>query len=545
MKYRTFFLVIIIACCLACNFSQRFSHHQDSRTIFIIDRGKSEREAEETRRLMQEIIETLDESQAYHALCIETPLDNALFPIDMASPIVRWTDDHAESRVWFVRVSFEDTAEAFGYLTENLFWIPDAGVWDAVKRRSVGGKAQCDIVGVAVGKGIRIVSRGGISFSTSPDPVGDGLFYLQMPLPFSYAQKHPELFRWSLADLSSYTDPSIVLHDVPLCANCHSFSRDGAVMGLDIDYHGDKGSYILAGVGHTMNVSPQNIISWNDCPRTRDDVMSFGFFPKISPRGDYVIATVDEKSFFVQRRDPAFSQFFFLADGKIAWYSVADRTFSLLPGAADPAFVQTCPEWSPDGRFIVFSRASVDDALVAMVDEKKTRSVDPETSIEELGRRFHIEYDLYRIPFNEGRGGKPVPVSGAGNNGMSNYFPRWSPDGKWILFCRSDNGLALQPDSRLCIVPAAGGEVRELRANRPLMNSWHSWSSNGKWIVFSSKGATVPFTAFYLCHIDDEGNASVPVLLDRLQDRDVTNMVPEFVSFQEGGIASIRMSGME
>lgn len=494
---------------------------------------------------MREIDETFDESRPDHALHIETPLDNALFPIDIASPVIRWTDDHAETRVWFVRVSFEGTAETFSYLTENPFWIPDAGVWDAVKRRSVGGKAQCDIVGVAMGKGIRIVSRGGISFSTSQDRVGDGLFYLQMPLPFSYARAHPELFRWSLADLSSYTDPPVVLYDIPLCANCHSFSRDGAVMGLDIDYRGDKGSYILAGVKKTMNVSPRDIISWNDCPQTRDNVMSFGFFPKISPRGDYVIATVDEKSFFVQRNDPAFSQFFFLADGKIAWYSVAGRTFSLLPGADNPAYVQTCPEWSPDGRTIVFSRAPVDDALVAMVDEKKTRSIDPGTSIEKLGRRFHIEYDLYRIPFNEGRGGEPVPVTGASNNGMSNYFPRWSPDGKWILFCRSDNGLALQPDSRLCIVPAAGGEARELAANRPLMNSWHSWSSNGKWIVFSSKDATKPFTAFYLCHIDSDGRASVPVLLDRLQDRDVTNMVPEFVSLQEGGIASIHMSGIE
>jgi len=52
----------------------------------------------------------------------------------------------------------------------------------------------------------------------------------------------------------------------------------------------------------------------------------------------------------------------------------------------------------------------------------------------EEGKTF--QYDLYRIPFNEGRGGVPEPLAGASDNGMSNYFPKYSPDGKWIVFCK-------------------------------------------------------------------------------------------------------------
>lgn len=70
---------------------------------------------------------------------------------------------------------------------------------------------------------------------------------------------------------------------------------------------------------------------------------------------------------------------------------------------------------------------------------------------------------------------------------MSNYFARFSPDGKWIVFCKAKSFMLLQPDSELYIVPAQGGEARRLRCNTSRMNSWHSWSRNGKWLVFSSK----------------------------------------------------------
>jgi hypothetical protein len=47
-----------------------------------------------------------------------------------------------------------------------------------------------------------------------------------------------------------------------------------------------------------------------------------------------------------------------------------------------------------------------------------------------------IQYDLYRIPFNEGKGGKPEQILGASQNGMSNNFPKVSPDGRWIACTR-------------------------------------------------------------------------------------------------------------
>ena len=68
-------------------------------------------------------------------------------------------------------------------------------------------------------------------------------------------------------------------------------------------------------------------------------------------------------------------------------------------------------------------------------------------------------FELYRIPFNEGKGGKAEPIKGASNNGMSNYFAKFSPDGKWIVFCKAKSFMLLQPDSELYMI----GPVDEAR----------------------------------------------------------------------------------
>ena len=143
------------------------------------------------------------------------------------------------------------------------------------------------------------------------------------------------------------------------------------------------------------------------------------------------------------------------------------------------------------------------------------------------------------MPFNDGRGGKAVPIEGASHNGKSNYFAKFSPDGKWIIFCKAENYMLLTPDSELYIIPAAGGEARRLRANTPRMNSWHSWSSNGRWLVFSSKANTA-YTQLFLTHIDENGESTPPVVLERFTGADRAANIPEFVPLPADAIANIK-----
>jgi len=148
-------------------------------------------------------------------------------------------------------------------------------------------------------------------------------------------------------------------------------------------------------------------------------------------------------------------------------------------------------------------------------------------------------FDLYRVPFNEGRGGTPEPLAGASNNGVSNFFGRYSPDGKWIVFCRAKSYMLLQKDSELYILPAEGGQARRLACNTGRMNSWHSFSPNGKWLVFSSK-AWSDYTQLCLTHIDENGDSTPPVLLAHLTSPDRAANIPEFVNARPDAIVKIQ-----
>jgi tetratricopeptide (TPR) repeat protein len=122
---------------------------------------------------------------------------------------------------------------------------------------------------------------------------------------------------------------------------------------------------------------------------------------------------------------------------------------------------------------------------------------------------------------------------------MSNYFAKYSPDGKWIVFCKAKSYMLLQPDSELYIIPAEGGEARRLRANTIRMNSWHSWSPNGKWLVFSSK-ANSPYTQLFLTHIDQQGRGTPAVLLEHFTATDRAANIPEFVNAGPTAVRKIR-----
>jgi Tol biopolymer transport system component len=347
------------------------------------------------------------------------------------------------------------------------------------------------------------------------------------------------LCRWRLDDISSYKEPHIVLKNLPICGNCHSFSRDGKTFGMDMDYKKDKGAYVLTPVRKKILLSKDDFISWNEL-RISEKIPNMGLFSKISPDGKYVISTINEKPFMFVIDDLYFSQLFFPITGVLAYYSREEKKFYTLPGADDPNYIQTSPAWNPDGKYIVFSKAKTNKRLIEVMGDKRVLIIEPDVRIDELNEQYQIHYDLYRIPFNRGRGGRPEPLMGASNNGMSNYFPRFSPDGKWIVFNRSETGLVAQPSSQLYIIPAEGGVARKMRCNTDLYNSWHSWSPNGRWMVFSSKVNT-PYTEIFITHIDENGNDSPPLLLSRFSSKDYASIMPEFVNIKPDAIKEIKL----
>ena len=485
--------------------------------------------------LSDRILAAYEEGKGYGGLTILYPLDETLFPPEIAPPTFRWRDSRVDSDEWLITFKFQDGNGRINARIGNTQWTPSGDQWQAIKHRSREKKATVTILAVNRAERETILSAASISISTSKDEVGAPLFYREVILPFIKAVRNPSRLRWRFGEISSTQPPPIVLENLPVCGNCHSFSADGSTLAMDVDYANSKGSYVIQAVAEEMHLKKDSVITWDDYKKEEEE-FTFGLLSQISPDGKYVVSTVKDRSVFIPRPDLAFSQLFFPIKGILVVYNRQTRTFNALPGADDKQLVQSNPVWSPDGKYIVFARNKVH--RIKHVRDRKAVLLNADESREFVKEGKTFLFDLYQIPFNNGKGGQAVPLRGASRNGMSNYFPKYSPDGKWIVFCRAKSFMLLQPDSELYIIPAAGGEARRLRCNTSRMNSWHSWSPNSKWLVFSSKPDS-PYTQLFLTHINEEGRSSPPVVLSWFTAPERAANIPEFVNVKPLAIRKI------
>jgi len=169
-----------------------------------------------------------------------------------------------------------------------------------------------------------------------------------------------------------------------------------------------------------------------------------------------------------------------------------------LSGASDPNIVETMPAWSPDGNTIAFVR---------------TRQTAPPPDTAEIDEPC----DIYTIPAS---GGQSLPLPGASGDGF-NYYPSYSPDGKWLAFTHHLDGHDTYADDAadIYIIPAMGTQKPiRLSINSEQADSWPTWSPDSKWLGFSSNRRDGQFDIFvspiginglpYELQYDEQGNRS-------------------------------------
>jgi len=498
---------------------------------------------------------------------IDYPKDGAIFPPDFAAPTILWHDSARRADRWRAEWAFPNGGPALAtpvdagpppageidprcisttnavytptpYQASALAFRPSREVWASVLRGARAGPVELTLVGWRDGDASHPSASGRVRFSVSSDPVGAPVFYRDVPLMPSASKDGvispldktaQPLIQWRLKDLAR-DDSRIVMHDIPTCANCHSFPSDGKTLAMDLDGpDGDKGAYAIAPISPKIVIDDDNVMTWNAFPGKTQGLMTLGFLSRISPDGRAVVSTVNERLYVRNFTDYKILQVFYPTRGILAWYDVARKTIRALPGADDTRYVHCNAVWTPDGKELVFMRAP------ATFPYDSSRPVamyagDPNET--------QVRFDLYKMPFDGGRGGTPVPIPGASGTGMSHSFPKVSPDGKWLVWTQSKNGMLLRPDGRLWIMALPRGTPREMTCNTSLMNSWHSFSPNSRWLVFSSK-ANTPYTQLFLTHIDADGKDSPAILVERTQAANRAANIPEFVNSPYDGFGEI------
>jgi hypothetical protein len=224
---------------------------------------------------------------------------------------------------------------------------------------------------------------------------------------------------------------------------------------------------------------------------------SYGFFPRFHPQRPALLAW----SQWANEFKDGFLASVYHADLRVL--DLESGAEAPVPGAAEPDRCEIVPEWSPDGQRLVF-----------------TRSLPGEPCD---GERGHLELAI--VPWNGGRGGTATVLVPA--DGGANVQPRWSPDGRWIVYFRTTGGYFAQGSGDLWAVPADGSAApHRLEVSTAAMESWHAFSPDGRWLAFQSNRDAVDRVRGYVVRFFEDGRVSPAIPLPGAGDTDamITNL---------------------
>lgn len=181
-------------------------------------------------------------------------------------------------------------------------------------------------------------------------------------------------------------------------------------------------------------------------------------------------------------------------------------------------YMDTYPEWTPDGEYLYFCRAA---EITEGFDFKD------------------IKYDLVRKKFEEQTRsfGKAEIVFDAKAINKSVSFPKISPDYKYLVFTLHDYGnfSAWHKEADLYIINMENGISEKMNLNSQDTESYHSWSSNSRWLIFSSKRGDGLTARPYIAYVDSNGVWGKPFVLPQKDPSFYNNLLltynlPEFIT---------------
>jgi Tol biopolymer transport system component len=307
--------------------------------------------------------------------------------------------------------------------------------------------------------------------------------------------------------LSDFNEKSVIENQLlgNNCVNCHAFSKNNPGKFL---------IHVRGSSGGTYFIDGNKIRRFE----LKTDEMKYGaVYPSWHPGGRYVAFSSNNIRQSVHSSPDENIEVTDLASSLVL-YDTEKNEISPVIESDTVKYMETFPEWSPDGRYLYYCRAS-----------QYTEGSDISS----------IRYNLMRKSFdvNSGTFGAAEVVYDAQSIGKSVSFPRISPDGRYLVFTLHNFGnfSIWHKEADLYLLDIQTGKTQEMPVNSDETESYHCWSSNGKWLVFSSKrgdGLTArPYFAWFGSP-DDVGKPFVlpqkdPALYSRMI---LTFNKPEFIT---------------
>lgn len=309
------------------------------------------------------------------------------------------------------------------------------------------------------------------------------------------------------------------------CINCHSFQN----------YRSDRMQF------HVREEYGGTVIydngKFTKCNLKTDKTISSGVYPAWHPTLD-LIAYSTNKSFLEAHTNGLCKSEVQDSESGLILYDVAHEHVIIVPRTGDD-MMDTFPAWSPDGKWLYYCSAHF------VFQEQESSAASDKARLNrqrEVRERYRdLKYNIYRRAFNAAALtlGEPELVLDVVSEGRSASMPRVSPDGKNLLVSIGDYGnfhiYHPESDNYVCPLASLPATCVPLTAanSKRSADSSPRWSSNGRWIVFTSRRNDDNYTRLYFSYFDSKGIAHKAFEMPQADpDYELNNLcsynVPEF-----------------
>ncbi len=301
-------------------------------------------------------------------------------------------------------------------------------------------------------------------------------------------------------NLENFKEQSLIQNSVvdENCVNCHSFNN-GKTDDFLFHMRGTLGGTYFYSAGEFRKINLKT-----------KEMKNGAVYPRWHPSGKFVAFSSNK---IIQRFHAADNKKVEVSDleSSLVLYDVEKNEIMNIELANKEKFMDTYPEWSPDGKFLYFCRAA------------------------QIGETYdfkQIKYNLYRVSFDTGNRsfGEAELIFDASAINKSIAFPRISPNGRFLVLTMFDYGCfpIWHKEADLYSIDLENFKASRLDLNSDFADSYHSWSSNSKWLVFSSKRGDGLTARPYISYIEENGSSDKPFILPQKDPEFYTRFLKSF-----------------
>ncbi|MBC8870814.1 MAG: PD40 domain-containing protein [Planctomycetes bacterium] len=379
-------------------------------------------------------------------------------------------------RDFVVRVSSKEGGKLDIHCPDRTCRIP-VKFWRRLLETSKGGTLFLDIFAQdADGTWLQFKQ---VTNSVAKEPIDSHIVY-RLLSPNKATSRIKGIYQ---RDIESFRESAIItLRDGTFtCFNCHTFHQHDPNTFL-FHVRVKHAGMMLVMDGETRKINTEQ------APMFRPLA-----YASWHPGGRHIAATCNR---FLGHFPANDSLYYFLAiekRGDLLVYDVEKNSLSTTEAVFEQEYIETHPCWSPDGKYIYFSRG------------KDISVTSPKDLVKSKFDMMRISYDVATDTW-----GSPETVKAYSELGLSCAFPRPSPCGKYVLHILADMGTypIHRKSSDVYLLDLETKEHRRLDAVcSDLAESYPRWSSNGRWFIFTSNRRDGMSAFPYLAYFDIEGEA--------------------------------------